>query len=370
MKTFKSKVNISRVAFPILLGLITFAALSGAATAQERAGEEEGARQLCPPQAMRNGVCDPNPQPNKNKPGSPQIGQKKQPRYTRVAKQPTTVAHCNIRVQQTIALKVQATCAQAAATNSQKPDLQLLTSQRVGVTIWKLRPARPTYDGARILSHPESSKSAREYEGERLKGDPLLAYGEKVRLGIESPRDGFLYVLDRELYQDGSLSDAYLIFPTKRLRDGNNRIWANRPVEIPALSDDPVYFEAKKIGLDPEKVLVGDIISIAITDKQISSLGDFGRDIMKVSSSDMESLENLYAGRAEVFEFEQGVGSPYSTVESDAANKEGSRLLTHTDPVPQTFFLVEDKRNGGLLVSIALSYSAHDSAFINNKRPR
>src|SRR5262249_25521150 len=145
--------------------------------------------------------------------------------------------------------------------------------------------------GARILSHPEPSKPATEYQAERIKGDPLLAYGDKVRLGIESPREGYLYVFDRELYQDGSWSDAYMIFPTKRLRNGDNRIKANRPIELPALSDDPFYFEAKKIGLDPKKALVGEILSIAITDKPISSLSNFGRDITKVSSADMDSLE-------------------------------------------------------------------------------
>lgn len=366
MKTVKpTSFNVRSAVCSVLLGII-ITGLSTVALSQDQAGEEPGGRHLCPVEAIRNGVCDPNP--NKNKPGSSSTAQKKQPQYKRVAKQTTTVAQCNVRVQQTIAVKVQTTCVQATSANSQKPDLPL-SSQRVGVTIWKIRPARARYSGARILSHPEPSKPATEYEAERVNGDPILAYGDKVRLGIESPRNGYLYVFDRELYQDGSLSSAYMIFPTTRLRDGDNRITANRPVELPAVTDDPFYFEAKKIGLDPKKTLVGEILSIAITDKPISSLRDFGRDITKVSSGDMESLEKLYAGRAEVFELEQGVGAAYSIVERDAANNEGSRLLTHTDPVPQTFYLVEDKRKGGLLVSIALSYSGRESALGHAKQP-
>jgi hypothetical protein len=336
----------------LLMGLAVLTGFSSTVTAQEQGGSPEG-RHLCPVEAIRNGVCDPNP--NRSKPGPSSTTQRKQPQYKRVAKQTTTVAKCNVRVQQTIAVKVQTMCGPAAPTTSQKPDLPL-TSQRVGVTIWRLRPVRPAYQGARILSHPEPSKPAVEYQAERIQGDPVLSYGEKVRLGIESPRDGYLYVFDRELYQDGSLSESYMIFPTTRLRDGDNRIKANRPVELPSLSDDPVYFEAKKIGLDPKKTLVGEILSIAITDKPISRLREFGRDATQVSPGDIESLENLYAGRAEVFELEQGVGSPYSIAERDAGNSSGSRLLTHADPVPQTFYLIEDKRNGGLLVSIALAY--------------
>jgi hypothetical protein len=354
MKTLNSNsIKINHLALSLLSGLLVMICLSVSAAPQGQEPEVDGGRHLCPVEAIRNGVCDPNP--NKNKSGSPSTAQKKEPQYKRVAKQTTTVARCNVRVQQTMAVKIEATCRPAATTASQKADLPL-TSQRVGVTIWRLRPARPTYQGARILSHPESSKSAVEYQAERIQGDPVLAYGDKVRLGVESPRDGYLYVFDRELYQDGSLSAAYMIFPTTRLREGDNRIKANRPVELPSLTDDPVYFEAKKIGLDPKKILVGEILSIAITDRPISSLRDFGRDAVQVSSSNIESLEKLYAGRAEVFELEQGVGQAYSIIERDAANNSGSRLLTHTDPVPQTFYLVEDNRNGGLLVTVALAY--------------
>jgi len=175
-------------------------------------------------------------------------------------------------------------------------------------------------------------------------------------MSIESPRDGYLYIFDRELYHDGSLSAPYMIFPTTRLRDGYNGIRANRPIELPARSDNPFYFEAKRAGLDPTKRLVGEILSIVITDKPLPSLSEFGRDAMQISHNQMTSLEKLYAGRAEVFELEEGVGLPYSAIERDAASSENSRLLTHTDPVPQTFYLVEEKRNGGLLVTVALAY--------------
>jgi hypothetical protein len=69
----------------------------------------------------------------------------------------------------------------------------------------------------------------------------------------------------------------------------------------------------------------------------------------------LESIERLYSGVAEVFELENGIGQPYSEVERDAATK-GARLLTHADPVPQTFYLMKSKHAGGLLVTLALTY--------------
>jgi hypothetical protein len=349
--------------------LIAFAIVTGqviSAQAQQ-ADEQPGGRHICPVQAIRNGICDPNPgkgkSPAPGKPSGPAISvPKRQAQYKRVAKQTNTSAVCNPRVKATAGkVTAKTSVCEASPQMRQKEDLPI-SSQRVGVTIWKVRELSRGYTGARILSHPDRSNNPIEYQAERIQGDPILAYGDKVRLGIESPRDGYLYVFDRELYQDGSLSAAYMIFPTTRLREGNNLIRANLPIELPSLTDNPFYFEAKKIGLDQNKVLVGEVLSIAITDKPILRLGEIGRNAIQVSPNDIQSIEVLYSGRAEVFELEDGVGQPYSIAERDAANT-GARLLTHNDPVPQTFYLVEDKRTGGLLVTLALKYEESRQRF-------
>lgn len=350
----RMRLNIARISLLIIsTGIVC---TLPAQTPQTQ--EEPGGRHICPVQAIRNGTCDPNPGkgqgPSPSKSPAPLVTQKRPPEYKRVAKQTNTSASCNTRVK---AVKVQTgknpVACEVSQTN-QKEDLPI-SSQKVGITIWKIRELQRGYTGARILSHPRESKAAVQYQAERIQADPLLDYGDKVRLGIESPRDGYLYVFDRELYEDGSLSAAYLIFPTTRLHEGNNRIRANKPIELPSLTDDPFFFEAKQGGLDKNKTLVGEVLSIAITDKPISQLSQFDPDAMQVSSADMASVEQLYAGRAEVFELENGVGQPYSIAERDAANS-SARLLTHDDPVPQTFYLVEDRRTGGLLISLSLKY--------------
>ena len=334
------------LAFALSLVFAAGFAISLAAPAQDDEGS--GSRHICPSKAIRkDGTCDPNPNGTSPKASA---AQKKPARYTRVAKQSSTAAKCHVRVEETGLGKPQVGC-----------DLQILrlkkdlpeTSPRVGVTIWRVREAQRDYDGARILSHPG-------HQAERLEGHPVLSYGERVRLGIESPNDGYLYVFDRELYHDGSLSAPYMVFPSTKLRRGDYRIWANRLIELPAATDAPFYFEAKKVGLDPSKRLVAEILSIVITDKPIEDLRP-GEGETLVSTKKMDSIENLYAGRAEVFELDYGVGRAYSTIERDAASNDASRMLTHRDPVPQTFFLVEDKHNKGLLVTIALTYRNFES---------
>ncbi len=358
MTSLLDTLSVSAGKALVILVVVGSGALLRAQDAQ-RVHEPNG-RHICPIEAIRNGTCVPNPEQKRGSaqtksPASSVNVPKRTPMYKRVAKQADTAADCNMRVKalKPSVMKSTAPC-DAAARLEQKNDLPI-SSQSVGITIWKVREVQRGYSGARILWHRDNSQSPVEYQAERLSGEPVLAYGDKVRLGIESRTDGYLYVFDRELYSDGSLSPAYMIFPTARLLDGNNRIVANKPVEFPSLTDVPFFFEAKKIGVDPSKTLVGDILSIVITDKPISRFNQLDRNLLQVPSGDMESIERLYSGIAEVFELENGLGQPYSEVEREAATK-GARLLTHADPVPQTFYLMKSKHAGGLLVTLTLSY--------------
>ena len=44
-----------------------------------------------------------------------------------------------------------------------------------------------------------------------------------MRVAIELPQEGFLYVVDRERYRDGTSGDPYLIFPVQNLNHGDNK---------------------------------------------------------------------------------------------------------------------------------------------------
>ena len=70
--------------------------------------------------------------------------------------------------------------------------------------------------------------------------------GRPCSLSFESARAGFLYVIDREQYADGSASEPYLIFPTSRTRGGDNRVEAGRLIEVPDQADRPNYFSVRR----------------------------------------------------------------------------------------------------------------------------
>ena len=110
-------------------------------------------------------------------------------------------------------------------------------NEQLGITVWRLRPSKQEDGGARILVMENSQSS--HWTPERIEVDTSLAVGDRVRISVESPRAGYLYVVDREQYADGTFGDPYLIFPTKRTRGGDNRVRPGKLIDIPAQEDNP-----------------------------------------------------------------------------------------------------------------------------------
>src|SRR5205085_12633483 len=93
---------------------------------------------------------------------------------------------------------------------------------QLGLTIWRLRPVRRTDAGARIIV--QEAEQTLEWTPERITADTPLRPGEHIRFNFEAPQAGYLYVIDRERYADGSLGEPFLIFPTTRTRGGDNKV--------------------------------------------------------------------------------------------------------------------------------------------------
>jgi len=119
-------------------------------------------------------------------------------------------------------------------------------SEEIGVTVWRLRPSQSSDVGARVVVLDGLRQT--EMTPERIEADTPLNIGDRVRLTIESPRPGFLYIIDREQYADGSFGEPMLIFPTLHTRGGDNRVAPGRLIDIPAQEDQYSYFTAQPTG--------------------------------------------------------------------------------------------------------------------------
>lgn len=217
----------------------------------------------------------------------------------------------------------------------------------IGVTLWRLRPAQSADNqDARILEHKPSRNA--EWTAERIEAETRIIEGERLRVSIESPSTGYLYVIDRERYADGGLGDAYLIFPTARTRGGNNSVVAGRVIEFPAQEDNPPYFTLTRSRPDH----VAEVLTLIVSPQPLAELA-VGSEPLKVTAEKLSQWENEWGGRAERFELEGGAGLPYTKAEKSAGG-DGSRMLTQGDPLPQTVLRLNAKPGTPVLVKIVL----------------
>jgi hypothetical protein len=93
-----------------------------------------------------------------------------------------------------------------------------------------------------------------QYTPERIEAATPLNVGDRVRITVESPRSGFLYIIDREQYIDGSFGEPMLIFPTLKTRGGDNRVMPGKLIDIPAQEDQYSYFTAQPAGSRRDQV--------------------------------------------------------------------------------------------------------------------
>lgn len=221
----------------------------------------------------------------------------------------------------------------------------------IGVTIWRLRPGVGNDGGARVLVMEDAKPT--EWTPQRIEADTPLQVGERVRLSIESPRAGYLYVIDREQYSDGSYGDAYLIFPTLRTRGGDNQVRAGKLIDIPAQEDNPSYFTL--VPSPSRSDQVAEILSIIVTPTPIASLRLTDRPL-KLSKSDVAQWEASGSVEVERYEMVGGAGMPWSKVEMEASAAGSARILTQEEPTPQTVYRIGSKSKGTFMITVPLRY--------------
>ena len=228
----------------------------------------------------------------------------------------------------------------------------------VGVTVWRLRPSKSS-DAAEVreLIHQQG-----EWTPERVGGGTSLAEGSKVQLTIESPRTGYLYVFDREIYADKTFGDPILIFPTLSINGGDNKVSAGKVVEIPSADDKPPYYTLKRSRDDH----AGESLTVIVSDKPLTDL-TIGRGALKISAEQFGAYEKQWGAMTQQLELESGAGRAMSKAEKAAADGKGD--LTQDDSPPQTIYRIQAKPGQPLLLTVPLPISTKpDKAGSNPSR--
>jgi hypothetical protein len=219
----------------------------------------------------------------------------------------------------------------------------------VGVTVWRLRPSRDADDGERMIVHEGSA--AATWIPERVTANAGLFEGDRVRLSIEAARAGYLYVIDREQYADGTLGEPYLIFPTTRTLGGDNQVKAGRLVDIPAQEDSPPFFTLKRSRADQ----VGELLSVIVTPVPLDEL-EIGAQAQKLSAERVARWEKSWGEQTGRLELSDGAGKLWTKEEKEAGARAG-RLLKAAAPNPQTLYYRPGlKSDEPLLIKVQLQY--------------
>lgn len=227
----------------------------------------------------------------------------------------------------------------------------------LGVTIWRLRPSK-ALDETRILVTKGSRKTP--FTPERVEAETPFSVGQMLRLSIEVPREGFLYVIDREEYADGSHSDPYLIFPLDPSGE-DHRVEAGRVIEIPNQNDPEAYFEVRASAEPGRPAQVAEILTLIVVPKPLMDLpgqtpGTTEPEPIKLPAAMVSEWERKWAVQIERLELEGGAGRAYTKAEQAAGKRRNARL-TADDPAPQSVFRLATSGDGPMLVRLGLKIS-------------
>jgi hypothetical protein len=214
----------------------------------------------------------------------------------------------------------------------------------VGMTLWRLRPPRRSDSGERLIVHDDNATT--EWVPERISATTRLGQGDRLRISVEAVRAGYVYIIDREQYADGSLGEPYLIFPTRRTGGGDNQVAIGRLLDIPAQDDSPPFFVMKKSRPDH----VAEVLSVIVTPSRLEDITITDK-ALKLTDEQVASWEKAWGSSVGHMEMVTA-GQSWTKEEKDAR----TRALTVNAPPPQLLFYRPLKPTEPMFVKLRLSY--------------
>ena len=222
-----------------------------------------------------------------------------------------------------------------------------LKTEELGVTFWRLRP--PTADETDApMFRVKINDRNEDYTAERVGSTTKFKKGDRVRFTVESSRTGYLYIVNREFYTNGTSGEPSLIFPTLRTRGGDNRVTAGSLIEIPAATDSVPYFTVTPKRDD----YAGEELAVIISPIKIPGI----EPELRAQAITREKVQNWltnWSAKVDIYDAADGEGIAYTVAEADASQT-SSRSLTQEEPLPQTIYRVQTKTDAPFIVVLQM----------------
>jgi len=206
-------------------------------------------------------------------------------------------------------------------------ELSSPSTVKIGVTLWKVERAG-------------EGRSTKEI-ARRVTTNTQFHEGDLIRLSIEAPLSGYLYVIDRDWFTGDSAGQTKLIFP---LHGEDNRLEAGKLIDIPGQDDAP--FKAQ-----PGPGQTGEMLTIIVTRSPLSL--SLSNKELPIPNAQVADWTKMWSGMTERFEMINGSGEVRTIEEQEAT---GTRQLTRDDPPPQTIYVLTPRSGDGLLFNLLLAY--------------
>jgi hypothetical protein len=232
----------------------------------------------------------------------------------------------------------------------------------LGLTVWKIRPATKDDTAKELVEEGQGRNiQSSEHTLERMGLDTPLVIGERIRLSVESlSHSGYLYVVERELYSDGTYSIPKLIYPTLRTKNGNKLIGAGDLIFVP---EGPRYFRVTSN--QTQKTQIGEVLSIIISPNVLVEQSALQIKAIDLPPERFAAWLKQWEVDAALLEQIDGEGQPITVIEQSAGQDaakgltEESADLTQDDPTPQSIFRSRVKRGNPLLTNIYLKFRSN-----------
>lgn len=222
------------------------------------------------------------------------------------------------------------------------------SSVDIGLTMWRLRP--PAKDETGVLFTVDHNDTDARWLAERISTDTALKVGDKVRFGIESSIDGYLYLFNRETFADGTVGRAYRMFPEKD--DDDNLVGPGLLFDMPDQRDEYPYFNVKNKG--SKSNYNGELLIVILSPRPLARIA-VDQDGFVTDARALEAFED--ASVSDVFEMTERTDKVMTQVEAESAcgpvtrgferakKKPGdgcsrAKKLTQADPGPQTLLRI------------------------------
>lgn len=248
-------------------------------------------------------------------------------------------------------------------TTSSENNSSIAQGTDVGFTFWRLRDSKKD-DDVEVVEETRIAKKEKgktietsvKFTPERAQSNTEFSNGDRLRFTVESPIKGYIYLINREQYEDGSYSAPYLIFPDKTNVGRNDQVSAGKLVFIPSETENLILFN---ISEENSQKKIAEEFTVLISPQPLKELPPLAVDeeIRKISLAEFENWQKEWGGEVWKFEQESNIKAAITKVEKNASLTK-KEILNQDDQLPQTVYHVAHKPNQPILFTVMVKIRA------------